>query len=184
MLKLLELYTPEKGPTVFINATTHGNEVYGKEICEHLYKNADLKRGKLIMLPIANPYAYERGTRNYKNKDLNRTFPGKREGDLIDKLAYEIFEVAKQADYVIDIHSHASRRKDYVNTPVKNEELAKVFDLPIKHIQKPEYQHTLTNQISKLGKIAFTLEIGKVEKEKVLSGVEKLKKFLKELDMV
>lgn len=186
MLKLLELYTSEEGPLVFVNATSHGNELYGKAICEALYGCVRLRRGRLVMLPVANPYAYQMRTRNYKGKNLNRRFPGRRGGDEIDRLAYEIFELAKQADYVIDIHSHAPGKGDWVNTPVKNRELAEVFGLPIKHL-KSGYERTLTNQISGLGKVAFTLEIGQVgevEAGKVTEGTGRLQRLLEELDMV
>lgn len=190
-LKLLELYSLENGPSVFINATTHGNELYGKEICERLYKELELKRGRVTMLPVANPYAYEKRSRTHKRKNLNRRFPGKRDGDVIDRLAYTIFETAKTYDYILDIHSHKPGKVDSVRTPYEYRDLAKVFGLKVKdsknHYKLKKFRKTLTNQIAKAGKISFTVEIGDactVDKEKAIDGSERIKIFLKELDMI
>lgn len=39
------------------------------------------------------------------HQDMNRIFPGKEQGTLNERLAYEVFEICKNAKLVIDLHS-------------------------------------------------------------------------------
>jgi predicted deacylase len=99
----------EDGPVINISSGCHGDEYEGGEAIRRIYREIDSEgfRGALIGVPVMNPLAFESGTRlspvDYLN--LNRVFPGKERGFLTERLAYlYINEVAKQADYIIDLH--------------------------------------------------------------------------------
>jgi len=100
----------KEGPTILVMAALHGNEVNGPEICFRLTNELKPEKisGNIIIVPIANPLAYNARTRStpQDGKDLNRYFPGKRDGSLTEKLAYTLFNsLIKKSDFVIDIHS-------------------------------------------------------------------------------
>ena len=65
-------------------------------------------RGNVIILPLANRSGFENRTmsRVYEDgKNLNRVFPGDREGSEADRLAHMLFEVfIKNVDAYIDLH--------------------------------------------------------------------------------
>jgi predicted deacylase len=100
----------EKGPTVLINAAVHGNELNGVEIVRKAVSRIDPEklRGTLLGVPIVNILAYKAGFRwdPLDPKDMNRIFPGDRNGSLTEQTAYYFFnKIAKHADYIIDFHS-------------------------------------------------------------------------------
>jgi predicted deacylase len=99
----------EKGPTIFINGGIHGDEVAGFSTAEELlsYK---LKKGKLIILPRANKVACEINKRTADfMEDLNRQFPGKKDGNDTEKIAFEITEFIKEMKPQILLDLHESR---------------------------------------------------------------------------
>ena len=130
----------EDGPTVFVSASLHGDEIIGTEITRRLLLNKQLKKlkGTLIVIPIVNPYGYNNNTRYLPDRrDLNRSFPGSNEGSLAARVANTFLtEVVEKCDYGIDIHSGAIHRTnlpqirvDFKNTTVMN--LAEAFNPPL-----------------------------------------------------
>jgi predicted deacylase len=99
----------EDGPTIWINGGTHGDEKAGYIAAEKML-SYDLKKGKLIILPRMNKLACEadKRTTSFMN-DLNRAFPGKKEGGITEKLAYSITEKIKEHKPQIIIDLHESR---------------------------------------------------------------------------
>jgi predicted deacylase len=87
-------------------------------------------RGRLLLLPVANPLAFEANRRHtpLDDQNLNRLFPGNREGWFSEQLAAAITEeFLTQIDVLIDLHSGGDRPTvDYVY--IKNaEELSRSF---------------------------------------------------------
>ena len=72
------------GPTVGICAGIHGNERTGTEIVlETARRYADSSfRGRLVLVPVANPFAFEANRRHTPTDELNlnRVFPGNSDG--------------------------------------------------------------------------------------------------------
>src|SRR5262245_419334 len=68
------------GPTLGISAAIHGDEAVGVEILYHLRQCLDPGAlcGRVLLLPCANPLAYQANTRNtpLDMTNLNRAFPG------------------------------------------------------------------------------------------------------------
>jgi len=131
-LKVSETYTGEPvalpirvvrarqpGPTVFVTAAVHGDEVNGTGIIrEFVFGNPiDLRRGTLICIPVVNVFGFERHERYLPDRrDLNRMFPGSETGSLASRIAYHLFEeVIRKSDFGIDLHSAAEYRTNYPN---------------------------------------------------------------------
>jgi predicted deacylase len=128
--------TAGDGPTVGICAAIHGNEPTGTEIALEVARRfADRQfRGRLVLLPVANPLAFEANRRNTPLDDLNlnRLFPGNPDGWFSEQLAHVITEeFLSKIDALIDIHSGGDRPTvDYVY--IRNaEDLSRSFGSPV-----------------------------------------------------
>jgi hypothetical protein len=127
------------GPTLFVSSTIHGDEINGIEIVRRLldYVEIDKICGTLIAIPIVNIFGFNDHSRYLPDRrDLNRCFPGIKNGSLASQLAYKFMqEIVLKSDYGIDIHSGSFHRSNYpqVRTNIDEEinlELAKVFNAP------------------------------------------------------
>ncbi|MEQ9459639.1 MAG: M14 family metallopeptidase [Phycisphaeraceae bacterium] len=109
----------EEGPKVFVTAAVHGDEINGTGIIRHLLREApfEVLRGTLILAPVVNMFGFERHSRYLPDRrDLNRSFPGSKEGSLASRLARMFFDnVVKKCDYGIDLHTAAVRRTNFPN---------------------------------------------------------------------
>ena len=107
------------GPTLGISAAIHGDEPTGTHMVVALarrYGGGDF-RGRLILLPVANPLAFEANRRNtpIDAENLNRVFPGEAGGRITDQLAALITaEFLGRIDVYIDIHTAAQPTVDYI----------------------------------------------------------------------
>jgi predicted deacylase len=108
------------GPTIGISAAVHGDEVVGTQILMATMRrleDSDLK-GRLLLLPVANPYSFEARTRHNPIDDLNlnRVFPGTAGGWFSEQLAHAIVqEFVGRVEVLIDLHAGGSRPTvDYV----------------------------------------------------------------------
>ena len=101
-----------KGPTIFILGSVHGNEPAGTITSNTIIKDLStnnkkdkiiIKKGKLIILPIPNPYGLKYNSRfqlSLFNPDINRSYIG----DGVDKINKLILSIAKKSDYIVDLH--------------------------------------------------------------------------------
>jgi predicted deacylase len=134
------LHGRRDGPTAFVSAGIHGDEVIGVEICRRLLRTPALRavRGTLMVVPIVNAFGFMNHSRYLPDRrDLNRSFPGTRGGSLSSRLA-QIFlgEIAARADFGIDLHSAAIHRTNLPQTRISPgdgamEEMARVFAAPV-----------------------------------------------------
>ncbi len=99
----------EGSPKVFFSGGIHGGETTGiyvaDRIVEFLEQNEVLK-GSVKVLPIANVAGFRMLERAspYDRMDLNRIFPGRQDASPSLGLASVIWEEAKDADYIVDLH--------------------------------------------------------------------------------
>ncbi|MEL6372856.1 MAG: succinylglutamate desuccinylase/aspartoacylase family protein [Pseudomonadota bacterium] len=102
------------GPTVFISAAIHGDEVVGIEIIRRLLNTPALKRvqGTLLLIPIVNAFGFIAGSRYLPDRrDLNRAFPGAAKGSLAGQLAHLFLnDIAMRCELGIDLHTGAINR--------------------------------------------------------------------------
>lgn len=96
---------------VCIVTGTHGDELEGQMVCyetaRRLNENLNCLDGTVEIYPALNPLGIDtiqRGIPNF-DLDMNRIFPGDKNGSMIEQSAYTIIEDLKGADLVIDIHS-------------------------------------------------------------------------------
>ena len=98
---------------VLIVVCQHGNEPYGLEIKKQL-------EGEYSFL-VAHEKALE-ASKRFIETDLNRSFPGKKDGSLEEQLAYAIVPKLQQYKLVIDIHSTTSKTPLFaITTNLTNE---------------------------------------------------------------
>lgn len=105
------------GPTLFVCAAIHGDEVNGVEALHRLLASSLLKsiNGTLIVAPIVNIYGFNNKSRYLPDRrDLNRCFPGSPEGSLGSRLAHIIMsKIIVHCTHVIDIHTGAVNRTNF-----------------------------------------------------------------------
>jgi len=110
---------PRRGPTVFITAAVHGDELNGTGIVREILLNPsfELASGSLILVPVVNLLGLERHQRYLPDRrDLNRSFPGDPDGSLARRFAHAIFQgVVAPCDWGIDLHTAAVRRTNFPN---------------------------------------------------------------------
>jgi uncharacterized protein len=130
----------EEGPVLFVSAAIHGDEINGVDIVRRLLKQKLLKklRGTLIAIPIVNVFGFNDKSRYLPDRrDLNRSFPGERNGSLASQIAY-IFrsEIVEKCTHGIDLHTAAIHRRNLPHVRVNfskphDMELARAFGAPV-----------------------------------------------------
>ncbi len=113
-LRVHVIHGKRAGPTVFISAAVHGDEVMGVEIVRRFLQSPLLEnlRGTLMVVPIVNAFGFHNRSRYLPDRrDLNRSFPGSSEGSLASRLAGIFLDkVVMRCDLGIDLHSAAIHR--------------------------------------------------------------------------
>ncbi len=133
------LHGVKPGPTVFVSAGVHGDEIIGVEIIRRLLTKVSpgSLAGTLICVPVVNVFGFIQHQRYLPDRrDLNRCFPGAETGSLAAQLAH-VFneEIIKRSEYGIDLHSAALHRTNFPQIRIsdarpKAMELANVFGAP------------------------------------------------------
>ncbi|CAM5397458.1 N-alpha-acetyl-L-2,4-diaminobutyric acid deacetylase [Thauera mechernichensis] len=99
-----------QGPTALLTGANHGDEYEGAIALAKLANTlrAEEVSGCVIIVPFMNYPAFRAGTRTspIDRGNLNRTFPGKPDGTVTEKIAdYVQRHLLPRADFVLDIHS-------------------------------------------------------------------------------
>ncbi len=128
------------GPTLFISAAIHGDELNGVEIINRLINGSRLRnlRGTLICVPVVNPFGVVNQSRYLPDRrDLNRSFPGSPKGSLAGRMADTFLnEIVAHCDYGIDLHTGAIHRSNLpqIRANLDDEEtrlMAMEFGVPV-----------------------------------------------------
>lgn len=136
----------DRGPTLFVSAALHGDEIIGVEVIRRLLRLPVLQqlRGTLLAVPVVNVMAFLHQSRYLPDRrDLNRSFPGSDSGSFAARLANLFLkQVVERSDYGIDLHTGAIHRPNLpqiradLRNPV-NLRLAKAFGAPLFLNSKP-----------------------------------------------
>ncbi|MGH1387022.1 succinylglutamate desuccinylase/aspartoacylase family protein [Kordia sp.] len=134
------VFNAEKpGPTMLVQGGLHGDEINGVEIIRRMlfegcYK---IKSGAVIVLPLLNIFGFIHFSRQVPDgKDVNRSFPGVKNGSLAARIAYQVTnEVLPQVDFGIDLHTGGAQRHNhpqirYTESMPDSKILAQVFNAP------------------------------------------------------
>lgn len=111
-------------PVVAIVYCMHGDEVLGEDVIQKFTKNIKPKKGSLLTI-LANEKAFK-SKKRFIDKDLNRCFPGKKDGNYEEKVAYELKESLRGVEYVIDIHSTTSVTDPFFIITKKNSKILNI----------------------------------------------------------
>lgn len=101
------------GPTLYVQAGLHGDELTGIAICRAFLRSLDPNaiRGRVVAVPVANVPAHLGRTRGFLHEerwmvDVNRIFPGSTTGLLSERIAAVLFnDFILAADFSVDLHS-------------------------------------------------------------------------------
>ncbi len=128
------------GPTLFVSAAIHGDELNGVEIIRRLLRRkitASL-HGTLVAVPIVNVHGFLDQSRYLPDRrDLNRSFPGSPKGSIAARLAnLFIKEIVSKADFGIDLHTGAINRSNLPQIranldDAQTMEIARAFGAPV-----------------------------------------------------
>ena len=139
-LEIEVVHGKRQGPTVFVSAGVHGDEVIGVEILRRLLRAPQLEhlRGTLLVIPIVNSFGFLTRSRYLPDRrDLNRCFPGTPQGSLGARLANQFLnDVVMRCDFGIDLHSAAIHRTNLPQIRITEgdkrlAEMARDFGAPV-----------------------------------------------------
>lgn len=184
------------GPTVLFLAGMHGDEINGIEVVRQLIKREDvqqLKSGCVVAIPVINIISFLAGSRDLPDgRDLNRCFPGSKNGSLGSRIAHDLMEtIIPQIDFGIDFHTGGAKISNYpqircVFDNKKNLALGKIFS-PLMVINSPFREKTLRLAAAKLGKPILVFEGGESRRfdyESVSEGLNGCLRVLKHYKMI
>jgi uncharacterized protein len=186
----------EDGPVLALTAGMHGDEINGMEIVRRLLDSGlhQPKRGVTVCMPIVNVYGFLNYSRDVPDgKDINRSFPGNKNGSLASRVAYHLMnEVIPFIDVGIDFHTGGAMRANYpqvraVLANARNVELANAFHAPFT-IDSSFRPNSLRKEASRKGKNIIVYEGGESLRfdqqaiEEGLAGTLRMMKFLNMID--
>src|SRR5699024_9318333 len=106
------------GPSIVITAGIHGVEQTAVYMARQLINYCEIHEvvGNVKIIPVCNQAAYFSRTRTspYDQLDLNRIFPGDKNGSQSMQLAHALWEETSGSDYLIDLHCCGQHGSNYV----------------------------------------------------------------------
>ena len=99
----------ENDKVLGLTAAIHGNELNGIPIIQRVFKELDINelKGTIIAIPGLNTISVFNNKRRFSDHvDLNRIFPGKKNGNASQQMVYQIYnKVIKLFTHHIDMHT-------------------------------------------------------------------------------
>lgn len=164
------------GPTLLVTSGTHPCESAGVaavlKICQSI--QPDNLKGTIIAIPMINMMAFQTRTAYVNpldNLNIEMIYPGKPDGSISERIAYNILEIVKKADYAIDCHGGDLDEMMYDNTwcPVIgnkkidkiSEDMARSYGFEYICLQRPNPNNfSRTIESAKMGVPAIQSECG------------------------
>lgn len=152
----------------------HGDELEGQFVCYELIKRIraqkECLKGTVDIYPVLNPLGMDSGMRTVPkiDMDLNRMFPGNRNGTMMDKVTAGIIDSLKGSDICIDVHASDTFVKEIPQARISDEfeammvPYAKHLNVDLIWINATATVHesTLAYSLCKLGVPALVMEMG------------------------
>ena len=212
-LPLMEIKSINPGPVVWLTSCSHGDEVGGIVVIQEIFKRIRKKpllKGSIHAFPLMNPMGFENISRSitYSKEDLNRSFPGDKNGSLAERIADKIFTTILNTKpaLVLDLHNDWRKSIPYAlidkHPGPKHQEAyesAKRYSKKtgflviseqkesVDYDVKDELDRSLSYSLLKEDIPALTLELGEsyvVNEKYVAEGVKSVWGILSELGMV
>jgi predicted deacylase len=103
------------GPTVFMTAALHGDELNGVKVLQEVAARYDPSeiRGTIVCIHVANVPGYLAQQRYIPiyDLDMNRSFPGRSQSNTAERMANQIYErFVRPCDFGIDFHTSTRNR--------------------------------------------------------------------------
>lgn len=165
-------HATKSGPTLLLLAGLHGDEINGIEAVRRIIKKGWHKasRGTVICIPVFNIFGFLNLSREFPDgRDLNRVFPGTKNGSLASQFAYIFMkEIAPLTDVILDFHTGSAQRNNFPQTRCdfndkKSKELCDVFAAPFT-IDSTILAKSIRSAVTKLGKRYVLFEGGKANR--------------------
>lgn len=189
------------GPLVWLTGCMHGDEVGGTVIIHEIFKKLrdSLLCGSLHAFPLMNPFGFENISRNVSlsQEDLNRSFPGKANGTLAERMALKIFDSITETgpDLVLDLHNDWTKSILYVltdNIPMSSQVSSRINFFARKTglvniLDTDIITSSLSHNLLKHDIPALTLELGEsytINEKNIETGINVIWNILYELEMV
>lgn len=195
-----EIDSEVSGKTFYIQSGVHGGEITQWVLHDLFnYLKEHLKRGKVILIPNANPVSWLQRTYFstngkfdfYMGKDWNRNFPGNLEGSLGERISATLFEEAKQADFVLDLHTSRESIPFSISFSKAYDKYVKILGIEYNQFLDLEtnksYSNTLNAGLHKEGIPSLCVECGShdaYEPENIKDVFEGIKNLLKHFELV
>ncbi len=139
-LPILVLHGKEPGPTLWMTAAIHGDELCGVEIIRRVLDvvRPETMSGTIVAVPVVNVHGFNTGSRYLPDRrDLNRSFPGSLRGSLASRIAKLLMtEVIERCDVGMDFHTGSDQRENLPQIRADLDDprtatLARVFAPPV-----------------------------------------------------
>jgi len=174
------------GPTVFLTAAIHGDELNGVEVVRevaHDWPHTNL-HGTLVCLPVVNVPGFMAQQRYLPvyDRDLNRSFPGKAGSTSAKRMADRLFRnFVEPCDLGVDFHTSTRGRTNmlHVRAEMDHDEvdrLARSFGTSV-IIDSDGSAGTLRREATRTGVPTITVEMGEAHRfqrrliDRALDGV-------------
>jgi predicted deacylase len=184
----------QRGPILLLMGGLHGDEINGIEIVRRIIERGLHRpvKGTVICIPILNIYGFIHFSRFVPDgKDVNRSFPGNRNGSLAARVAYYLMkDIIPLINYGVDFHTGGADRSNYpqvrciLNDPI-NEELANAFHAPFT-LHSKYRPKSLRQSAAKLGKKILVFEGGessRFDEFSIEQGIQGTKRLMHHLGM-
>jgi hypothetical protein len=163
----------EPGPTVFLSAAAHGDELNGIEVVREVASDWDNDnlRGTLVCLPVLNVpgfIAQQRYLPIY-DRDLNRSFPGDPNSTSAKRMAATLFKnFIEPCDIGLDFHTSTRGRTNMLHVRADMNDpdvarLARSFATNV-IIDSEGPSGTLRAEATNVGAPTITLELGEAHR--------------------
>lgn len=185
----------KEGPVFGIVAALHGNELNGIPLIHRLFRDlsCDKIKGTIVAVIVANLPGLLLHQRTFNDgEDLNRLFPGKKDGNTSQVYAFNLFDrIVSRFDYLIDLHtaSHGRVNSLYIRANMEDP----VISMMAKTLQpqiiltNPAPIQTLRGQAIAHGIPALTLEIGnpsRIQKDLVRASLIGIRNIMRKLKII
>jgi predicted deacylase len=184
------------GPVVLLSGGLHGDESNGIEIVRRMIRQKYLDHplcGTIIAMPIINIFGFLNFSRAVPDgKDVNRSFPGNKNGSLASMVAYIMTnKILPLVDIGIDYHTGGAYRTNWPQTRFDPEDdqakhLSDVFAAPFS-MQSKLIKNSLRWQASSMNIPLLVFEGGESMRNDefaIQTGIEGTMRVLKNLGMV
>jgi len=183
------------GPRLFVCAAQHGDEINGVEVIRRLLNRRVLNnlRGTLITVPVVNVFGFLNRSRYLPDRrDLNRSYPGSKNGSLASRMAYLFLkEVAWKSTHGIDIHTATFHRYNLPQIRTNLDDpstaaLAQAFGTPV-IIHSRQRNNSLRETLAERGIPIIVYEAGEAlryNESAIRLGVEGVIRVMRYLGML